>query len=252
VAGVGGRSLCRAQGRKLQWEALDVELVDVLGSIEVLEAMLAEVAEADSRQLVILEDGAGRLRKQYLPAVPRRRDPRRAMDAETVVALVADAGLARVHAHSHTTLHSVRPGMLGERALRRACGQRGVRGLAKGDEEGVALRVDLLSAVLFEGGAQDPAVLGQHLAVPVSQLLEQAGRALDVREEEGDGPARELGHPRVQFTTVSVGAPTGLLSPDDEAPPRRTSRRGRDATGSNPDSSSSLAVGSTPRWPPPS
>ena len=95
--------------------------------------------------------------------------------------------------------------MLGERALRRARGQRGVRRLAKGDEEGVALRVDLLAAVLFECGAQDPAVLGQHLAVPVSQLLEQARRALDVREEEGDGPARKLGHPRVQCTAVSGG-----------------------------------------------
>jgi len=48
--------------------------------------------------------------------------------------------------------------MLGERALRLACGQRCIRRPAKRDEEGVALRVDLLSAVLFECGAQDPAV----------------------------------------------------------------------------------------------
>jgi len=66
-------------------------------------------------------------------------------------------------------------------ALRRACGECGVRCFAKREEEGVALRVDLLAAVLSECSAQDPAVLGHHLAVPVSQLLEQARRALDVR-----------------------------------------------------------------------
>jgi len=66
--------------------------------------------------------------------------------------------------------------VLGQRALRRACGQRGVRRLAKSHEEGVA------------------------------QLLEQPRRALNVREEKGDSPARELGHPRVQFTTVAVAA----------------------------------------------
>src|SRR5947208_1853811 len=127
------------------------------------------------------------------------------MDAETVVALVAEAGLARVQAHAHTTLHSVRPGVLGERALRRGCGQRRVRRPPKGDEEGVALRVDLLAAVLFECCAQNPTVLGQHLAVTVSQLLQQAGRPLNVSEEEGDGPARELNHPRVQVYERQLG-----------------------------------------------
>ena len=105
-------------------------------------------------------------------------------------------------------LHSVRPGVRGERPLRRDCGQRGVPRPAKGDEERVALRVDLLSAVLGEGRAQDAPVLGQHLAVAVAQLLEQAGRALDVREEEGDGPARELGHPRFRvYDPLSFGTP---------------------------------------------
>jgi hypothetical protein len=36
--------------------------------------------------------------------------------------------------------------------------------------------------VLFERGAQDSAMLGQHLAVSLPQLLQQARRALDVRE----------------------------------------------------------------------
>ena len=149
----------------------------------------------DSRQLVVLEHGAGRLREQHLPAVACSHDAGGAMDAEAVVALVAEVRLARVQPHADTALGALGPGVLGERALRRDRGQGGVRRLAKGDEERVALRVDLLSLVLCEGGAQDPAVIGEHLAVPVSQLLQQPGRALDVREEERDGPAREVGHP---------------------------------------------------------
>src|SRR5205807_5700938 len=116
--------------------------------------MLAEVAETDSRQLVVFEHGAGCLREQCLPPMARGHDPLRTMDTEPVVALVAEARLARVDAHAHTTLHAVRPWVLGERALCRGRGQRGVRRLAKSDEEGVALRVDLLPAVLFEGGAE--------------------------------------------------------------------------------------------------
>jgi hypothetical protein len=73
--------------------------------------------------------------------------------------------------------------VLGECAPRCARRQRGIRHLAKSDKEGVALRVDLLSAVPIECGAENPAVIGQHLTVPVAQLFEQAGRALDIGEE---------------------------------------------------------------------
>ena len=131
--------------------------------------------------------------------MPRCHDPRRAMDAETVVTLVSDAGLAGVQADPHTTLRAFGPWVLGESALCGDCRQRGVRRLAKSDEEGVALCVDLLAVVLGECGAQDPAVVGEHLAVPVAQQFQQPRRPLDVREEERDGPAREFGHPRASL-----------------------------------------------------
>src|SRR2546426_11646429 len=100
--------------------------------------------------------------------------------------------------------------MLGESALRSRAGQCSVPRAAEGDEERVALGIDLLPAVLVECRAEDPAVLGQHLAVPVTELLEQAGRALDVREEGGDGPAPGVGPPRASLP-----------------PPRRGGREGR-------------------------
>ena len=44
--------------------------------------------------------------------------------------------------------------------------------------------------------ADEPAMLAQHVAVPLSELLEQPGRVLDVGEDERDGPARDGGHAR--------------------------------------------------------
>ena len=60
-----------------------------------------------------------------------------------------------------------------ERALR--VDRRGDRVLRarERDEERVALRVDLAAAVRVERRAQQPPVVGEHLAVAVAQLLEQ-------------------------------------------------------------------------------
>jgi hypothetical protein len=64
----------------------------------------------------------------------------------------------------------------------------------EGDEERVSLSVDLAAAGLREGGSQQLLVIGKHGPVPVAEGLEQDGRALDVREEEGDRPGWELSH----------------------------------------------------------
>ena len=48
------------------------------------------------------------------------------------------------------------------------------------EEEGVSLRVDLAAAASVQLLAQDPAMLAVHVAVAVSELLEQPRRALNV------------------------------------------------------------------------
>lgn len=50
------------------------------------------------------------------------------------------------------------------------------RGPREGEEEGVSLRVDLRAAVAAEGFAHEAPVLREHVAVPVTQLLEQRRR----------------------------------------------------------------------------
>ena len=64
----------------------------------------------------------------------------------------------------------------------------------EGDEERVALRVDLDAAVRGEGRAQCTTVLGQRLRVRLRpERVKQPRRALDVGEEERDRAGRELG-----------------------------------------------------------
>jgi hypothetical protein len=79
-------------------------------------------------------------------------------------------------------------------------GSERVGGLPEGNEESIPLRVDLDPAVAEERISQRPAMLGQHLCIRVAELVEQPRRALDVGEEEGDRPGRELTHNRNDAT----------------------------------------------------
>src|SRR5215207_3516027 len=62
--------------------------------------------------------------------------------------------------------------------------ENGSLGTVEGDEEGVALVVDLLTAVRCECFAEQPAVLGQDVCVLAAVGLEQLRRAFDIREQE--------------------------------------------------------------------
>ncbi len=74
-----------------------------------------------------------------------------------------------------------------DRGRDRACRRR------EGDEERVTLRVDLDAAVRCEHGTQRATVLGQRLGVRIGpELLQQARRALDVREQERHRPRRQV------------------------------------------------------------
>jgi hypothetical protein len=80
----------------------------------------------------------------------------------------------------------------GQSSLREHGGaERGVRGRER-EEERLTLVVDLAPASLFDGRAQDLLMLGEDGSVLLAQLLQEPGRALDVREEERDRPRRQL------------------------------------------------------------
>ncbi len=63
------------------------------------------------------------------------------------------------------------------------------------DEERVPLRIDLDATATRHRLSHGSPVLSERTGVARSpKLVQQACRALDVREEEGDSPARQLAH----------------------------------------------------------
>ena len=183
---VPGRGAGRI-GKGLQ--PLDLEPEDALRVLEVLEPVLAHVAEGDRVEDLVVEQGVGGLGDEHLPAPPQRHDARRPVHAEPDVSLAAQAGLSRVQAHANAQPHPGRPVVRGQRPLRRRRRQRGVAGSPEREEERVALRVHLPAPRGLEVLADEPAMLGHHLPVALAQLAQEHGRSLDVREDERDGAA---------------------------------------------------------------
>jgi hypothetical protein len=119
----------------------------VNGPVEILELVLAEVAERDSGDLLLLvrEEVLGCLGDEDLSAVRRRRNPRRSVDGDTAVASVDRRRLAGVDTHPHSNIHGLRPVVCCERPLSFHGREDSITGAGEGDEEGVALRVDLVA-----------------------------------------------------------------------------------------------------------
>jgi hypothetical protein len=63
----------------------------------------------------------------------------------------------------------------------------------EGEEEGVALGIDLDTALCGTRLPHDPPVLGECPRIRVgAELVQELGRALDVGKEEGDGASRKI------------------------------------------------------------
>ena len=151
-------------GGKDDVEAVDLELEDALGPLEVLQLVLAG-STMDVLRKLVLDELARRVRQQHLSAVPRGADPCSAVDAHADVPLAADERLARVDPDPHAKRGAVRPGLGGERPL---CGHGGrdrVARACEGDEERVTLRVDLVPVELLDRRAKQLGVPRQHRVV---------------------------------------------------------------------------------------
>src|SRR5205807_6782196 len=59
---------------------------------------------------------------------------------------------------------------------------------------GNALGAEIVAAAILEGGAQQEAVLRHHGGIAGAEVLQQPRAALDICEQERDGPGRQLSH----------------------------------------------------------
>jgi hypothetical protein len=127
-----------------------------------------------------------------------------------------------MQAHADPQRCPLGPGVRGQGSRGLCCGQHGLGRSGEGHEEGIALRIYLHPAVRGEGGSQQLLMQAQGLGIGWPQLLEQAGAAFDVGEQEGDGAGRQVVPTerltgfvqwRPCFITQQTQSASGLLPP---------------------------------------
>jgi hypothetical protein len=154
--------------------------------------------------LLVLEQRLGRLRNEDLPAVSSGSDPSGTVDCEAGIAAAGGDCLTRVQSHPYLDSHVVRPLVSRKRELAIHCREEPVSGAGKRDEEGIALRVDLVSTVGIKSHPQQALVLVENVAVALAKLFDESRRPFDVREQEGDCAAGEVGHFGTSVTLPSL------------------------------------------------
>ena len=149
---------------------------------DVLQPVLAEVSE-----VMPIEELGRRLREDDLAPIRRASHARGKMDVVAHVALVGHERSARMQADAEVD------GARCKRIGHHSCCGYGPRCRGEGEEERVALRVDLDSALGRARTAHDGAVLGQNGGVPLrTELVQELRRSLHVGEEEGHGASRKF------------------------------------------------------------
>ena len=186
---VVGRRVQRAERGKRVGYAVDDELVETFRTRQVLQAVQAQVAKGEVARQAGLDQGAGGFRQQDLPTVRGRLHPRRVMHVEADVLVAHQWRLACVQADAHPDGLVPRPGMRGEAPLCRGRGAACVQRALEDAEERIALGAQLPPVAAPEGRAQDLVVVHLRLHVSIAELLHQARRTLDVREQERDRAA---------------------------------------------------------------
>ena len=184
----------RVQRSELARKSFDDELSKAFGAVDVLQSPLAEIANRYARRQIVLYElpsGAG---EQDLASVTGGADTSRLVHPETDVVVLTHFGLPGMQPHPHLYFRAFRPGVGGEAALSVNSRRDRVFSPTECRKERVALRVHLPAAVCRERRSQNALVLGTRLRIPWAQLLHELRRAFDVREEERDGAARQLGH----------------------------------------------------------
>jgi hypothetical protein len=112
------------------------------------------------------------------------------VDAQPDVAVAPDDRLAGVEAHSHPHVHAARPSVSGKGLLCRDGTRDRIFRAGKGNEQGVALGIDLAAVEVGEHAPEHAMVLLKHVRIAGPESLEQARRPLDVGEEERDRAGR--------------------------------------------------------------
>jgi hypothetical protein len=192
-----------AERRKVARKVVRHQLVDPLWHGQALQAVLAELAQRHAREL------RHRLvRGDDLTSVARIRDPGCANDVDARVPLVSERRGSRVETDAHASGHAARPLGVPERSLGHERGLCSARRIGEDGDVLVADGVRLAPLVVRRGFAQEASHGADERGVVELRVLLQGGRALEVREEEGDPAFRtHTASLRIRAQEVAVCAP---------------------------------------------
>jgi hypothetical protein len=109
------------------------------------------------------------------------------MDVDSDVPFVGELRLTGVDPHANADRAAA------DRLAGGGCGRDRVGRSREGDEESIALGVDLDAVVPGERSSQRGAVFGEQIGVPGAVFPEEPRGAFDVCEEKGDGSGRQVG-----------------------------------------------------------
>ena len=187
----------RVQGpgrRKFRRQTGDDEIVKMLKMQDVLQPVLAQVAQRDPHRERVLHQAAGCSRNDDLSAMGCVGDASGSMHVHAHVMGTADDPLTGVEAHADPHPRALGP-IVG---LKVALGHHGGVDCAlrtcEGGEKRVAGGVHLRAVTRRNGAADDAGMFAANLRVGIAQSVHQSSRALDVGEEERDGAARQVRH----------------------------------------------------------
>ena len=156
--------------------------------------MGSQVSQAHPVWKVMLYQVAGGLGQQHLSSVACAHDACCTMHVQTHITFNRTLWLTRMQTYAYMHWCTIGPGMGSKRTLHLHCRGYCIGGACKGHEEGIALGVHLVAVPAAKGCTQELAALGEDASIVVAYLLQQAGRAFDIGEEQGDCSRRQFTH----------------------------------------------------------
>jgi len=168
-----GRRGIRPQRREVGRKVVGNKLKEVLRAIEILQAVLAKIAQRNARREPVGDQLARRAGDEDLATVAGRTDPRRAMHVEADVIMASDVSLASMNTHPHPQIRAFGPAHQGQRSLRCQRGCDCIPSAGEGEKRGVALSADLAPATIAERSPKHALVLGKDIGVVLRELPQQ-------------------------------------------------------------------------------
>ena len=188
------------------------DLEDLLRPVQVPEPVTTEVNEIDERRECLAYEVGSRLRAQHLPGVRDAHQPRGSVERWAEVVTVALFRLAGVHPNPDRERTRLAPLLTFDRALRLDRRDYRLGRIREHCVHPIARHLDDEAAVPLDRAAQDRVVTRQRLSHRVAMLLPQTRRTLQIREQEGDRPRRQLAHhPKCPIRTTRA-PPAGSRS----------------------------------------